>query len=129
MGPVTSQAWGDLLQRRWDQAQELRASLEVAIEQMRVARSLTSADDEHDPEGSMVSLDQARDSALLVQTEQTLVELGAARERWAAGRYGLCEGCGRPIPDARLQARPEARSCVPCAALRRPSPGRRPGPR
>ncbi len=96
---------------------------------MRVARSLTSADDEHDPEGSMVSLDQARDSALLAQTEHTLVELGAARERFAAGRYGVCEACGRPVPAERLQARPEARWCVPCAGVRQPSPGRRPGPR
>jgi DnaK suppressor protein len=120
---------GELLEQRLRQARQQRASLVAAIDQMRTARSLTSADDEHDPEGSTVSLDQARDSALLVRTEQTLAELVAARERLAAGRYGRCERCEEPIPDGRLRARPEARLCVACAALRPPSPGPRPGPR
>ncbi|SDS87588.1 RNA polymerase-binding transcription factor DksA [Friedmanniella luteola] len=128
-GPEADPSYAELLDDRLRQAAEQRASLLSAIEQMRVARSLTSADDEHDPEGSTVSLDQARDSALLVRTEQTLAELVAARDRLAAGRFGVCERCGRPIPEARLRARPEARLCVACAGLRPPSPGRRPGPR
>lgn len=88
----------------------------AAIDEMRVARSLTFADDEHDPEGSMVSLDQARDSALLVRTEQTLAELNAAQQRLESGMYGVCERCGEEIPTERLVARPEARLCVPCSA-------------
>lgn len=106
-----------------DRVAELQAqqrALSTAIADMRQARSLTVADDEHDPEGSMVSLDQARDAALLDRTERTLAELGAAQERLAAGRYGTCEGCGRAIPAERLQARPETRFCVVCAA----GPGR-----
>ena len=120
--------YDELLDARLCQAEQQRTALRVAIEEMRVARSLTSADDEHDPEGSTVSLDQARDSALLVRTEATLAELVAARERMAAGRFGRCERCGEAIPEARLRARPEARLCVRCAALRRPGPGPRPGP-
>jgi len=122
-------AYAALVDQRLRQAQEQRVSLVAAIEQMRISRSLTSADDEHDPQGSTVSLDQARDSALLVRTEQTLTDLLAARGRLAAGRFGRCERCGEPIPEARLRARPEARCCVPCAAVRPPSPGRRPGRR
>ena len=121
--------YAELLDQRLRQAEEQRTALLAAIDQMRTARSLTSADDEHDPEGSTVSLDQARDDALLVRTEQTLAELAAARDRLATGRYGVCERCGRPVPAARLLARPEARLCVPCAALRPPSPGRRSAPR
>jgi DnaK suppressor protein len=30
------------------------------------------------------------------------------------GRYGQCEGCGRPIPIARLQALPYTSCCVNC---------------
>ncbi|WP_204916502.1 TraR/DksA C4-type zinc finger protein [Microlunatus panaciterrae] len=82
---------------------------------MRNARSLTTADDEHDPEGSTVSLDQARDSALLAQAERSFSELSAARQRLAEGTYGRCERCGRDIPTARLIARPEARHCVSCS--------------
>lgn len=114
--PDDEPTYAELLDLRWRQAEEQRAALTAAIDQMRTARSLTTADDEHDPEGSTVSLDHARDDALLVGTEQTLAELAAARERLAAGRYGVCERCGEPIPEARLRARPEARSCVRCAA-------------
>lgn len=103
------------LAERVAQARAQRAALVAAIEQMRVARSLTFADDEHDPEGSMVSLDQARDAALLKRTEQTLTELAAAQQRLAAGAYGVCERCGRAIARERLLARPEARLCVPCS--------------
>jgi DnaK suppressor protein len=105
-----------LLGERVAQAEAQQAALTAAIEEMRLARSLTFADDEHDPEGSTVSLDQARDVALLVQTQRTLTELVAAQERLAAGGYGICERCGREIPTARLLARPEARLCVGCAA-------------
>ena len=31
--------------------------------------------------------------------------------------YGTCEACGRPIPFERLQAVPQARSCVACPRL------------
>ena len=33
----------------------------------------------------------------------------------ADGSYGTCEACGGPIPAARLEARPTARTCVGCA--------------
>ncbi len=108
--------FADLLAQRVAQAEAQRVELTGAIEQMRVARSLTFADDEHDPEGSTTSLDQARDTALLDRTERALGELRAAQERLASGAYGVCERCGKAIPVERLQARPEARRCVGCAA-------------
>ena len=74
------------------------------------------SDDEHDPEGSTASMDQVRDTALLRTVRRTLAELAAARERLAAGTYGVCKSCGRPIAPERLEARPEARTCVACAA-------------
>lgn len=98
------------------QTRAQQTALRDAIEEMRTARSLTVSDDEHDPEGSMVSLDQARDSALLERTDQTVAELTAAQDRLAAGTYGLCERCGEAIPADRLRARPEARFCVTCSA-------------
>jgi RNA polymerase-binding transcription factor DksA len=111
-----------LLEQRLARARAQQAALRTAIEDMRVARSLTVADDEHDPEGSTVSLDQARDAALLERTERSWSELVAAQNRLAAGTYGVCERCGCEIPTDRLLARPEARCCVPC--VRRAQPGR-----
>ena len=36
-----------------------------------------------------------------------------------AGTYGVCEECGRPIGEARLQAMPAARLCIEHASARR----------
>jgi DnaK suppressor protein len=40
--------------------------------------------------------------------------MDAAQTRLAGGTYGICEGCGMPIPLPRLRALPVARSCMPC---------------
>lgn len=99
-------------------AEAQRAALLAAIESTREARSLTFADDEHDPDGSTASLDQVRDTALLQRTEQLLVDLAIAEERLAAGRYETCERCGGRIASERLLARPETRICIGCAGSR-----------
>ena len=41
-------------------------------------------------------------------------DIGAADERVAAGRYGICIGCGRAIDYERLEAYPSAKRCLPC---------------
>jgi DnaK suppressor protein len=53
-------------------------------------------------------------SRLEGQEKHELDEIVAARARLAAGMYGACEGCHRPIPLARLRAMPAARYCVAC---------------
>ena len=116
--PDIETTYAAALSERVVQAEEQRAALTAAIEETRAARRLMFADDEHDPDGSTASLDQARDVALLEQTERTLSELAEARQRLASGTYGVCEICGQQIPTARMLARPETRSCVVCAGAR-----------
>lgn len=116
-----------VLDERIAQAQVQRSELARAIEEIRVARSLSLADDEHDPDGSTPSLDQARDVALYERLEQTLTELTEGQQRLASGPFGLCEACGQEIPTERLLARPGARLCVACAAA--PAARRRSGGR
>lgn len=53
-------------------------------------------------------------SRLEGQEKHTLDEIDAAQARLAAGTFGVCEGCGKPISLARLRALPTARSCVAC---------------
>jgi RNA polymerase-binding protein DksA len=57
-------------------------------------------------------------SAILSRLEgrekHELDEVDAAQARLAAGTYGTCEGCWRPIPLERLRALPTARHCVAC---------------
>jgi DnaK suppressor protein len=81
-----------------------------------VAASLDSnADDEHDPEGATIAFERSQVEALARQLEQQLADIDAAERRLADGTYGICERCGEAIPEARLEARPMARTCVGCA--------------
>jgi DnaK suppressor protein len=82
---------------------------------LRHDRADATADDEHDPEGSTLSGEWAQVDALRRGAEAERVEIQAARDRIAAGTFGVCENCGRPIGDARLEARPFARRCIACA--------------
>jgi DnaK suppressor protein len=50
-----------------------------------------------------------------VAERQALAEIEAALDRISAGRYGLCEQCGGPIPAALLAGEPQARYCATCA--------------
>jgi DnaK suppressor protein len=45
-----------------------------------------------------------------------LDEIDAAQRRLEAGVFGVCEGCHRAIPLARLRAVPTARRCAICQA-------------
>ncbi len=49
----------------------------------------------------------------LVQNErETIKEIDAALQRIADGTYGVCLGTHKPIPKARLRAKPWARYCI-----------------
>lgn len=43
-----------------------------------------------------------------------LEDVESALARIAAGTYGLCVDCGRPIPDERLEVRPQAARDIEC---------------
>jgi len=51
--------------------------------------------------------------------ERTLEDIRAALARVDAGTYGRCARCGGAIPEARLELRPFAATCVPCAGAGR----------
>ena len=53
---------------------------------------------------------------LRARQEQQLHEVRMALERMRDGNYGKCRACGQPIAIARLEAMPEAKTCVRCAA-------------
>ncbi|QMU96881.1 TraR/DksA family transcriptional regulator [Microbacterium esteraromaticum] len=78
-------------------------------------RQGSNDDDEHDPEGVTLSSEWSRLSALADAAADEVRQYDEALERWDAGAYGVCASCGRPIPEARLEVRPFARLCVPCA--------------
>ena len=44
--------------------------------------------------------------------EAELADIERALHRLKEGSYGVCEACGRKIPQTRLEAKPSARFCV-----------------
>lgn len=61
------------------------------------------------------ALSDRETSDLLVHLlDQNREQVERALERLHEGAYGICEGCGRRIPEARLQFQPAATRCVEC---------------
>ena len=79
-------------------------------------------------EGSDSPQDPADAGTTLSETDRTEAILAAAQSqrrlctdalvRIDRGDYGVCADCGSPIPEGRLDARPEAARCVGCQAKR-----------
>lgn len=92
------------------------ARLDADDAALRHDRAGTTADDEHDPEGSTLSGEWQRVDALRRARLDERAEVVAALGRVDAGTYGVCGVCGRPIPAGRLEVRPMATTCVACAA-------------
>ena len=82
------------------------------LESLFAASQDSNADDEHDPEGQTIAYERSQLSSLIDAAGAHLAELEAATARLESGSYGRCEVCGEPIPTARLEARPAARTCV-----------------
>jgi DnaK suppressor protein len=67
--------------------------------------------------GSDLSDTDRTQAMLTVATAQRRAVVDAVR-RVDEGTYGRCVDCGSPVPEGRLEARPEAARCVQCQAKR-----------
>jgi DnaK suppressor protein len=104
-----------LVKERVDSAERITA-LSGDLDRLIQSSEGANIDDEHDPEGATIAFERAQLAALLAASERRLVDLDAAIARLAAGTYGSCQTCGRPIPANRLAARPATPTCLACAA-------------
>lgn len=52
------------------------------------------------------------------ELEAMLRDVERALRKLEEGTYGICDRCGKLIPEVRLDARPWSVLCVDCAALR-----------
>ena len=106
-----------ILRRRYD---DLTAEYEVAVTENQKLRLVEIGDAAGDDQADSGSKTAERDAATsLLRTlldRRTQAEL--ALQRLDDGTYGYCEGCGNPIPVARLEVFPSATTCVSCKANR-----------
>jgi RNA polymerase-binding transcription factor DksA len=94
-----------------------RARLESLREKLRIRESETEELGELSSVDSPAELgtetfERELQVTTLTMVEDELREVDDALRRLADGTYGMCEVCGRPIEEARLQAKPAARFCV-----------------
>jgi DnaK suppressor protein len=102
--------------------QELREALETERDSLR--RQLAelghgSKGLDYDPnfaDSSQVTAERGENEALVTKLAEALNEVEHALLKFETDRYGICESCGREIAPARLEAKPEARLCIDCAA-------------
>ena len=104
--------------------QSLRTALEEERESLRsqLAELGYGAQLDYDPnfaDSSQVTAERGETEALVQNLVNGLHEVEHALEKFDSDRYGICEGCGKRIGEARLEARPEARLCIECAAAAR----------
>lgn len=74
----------------------------------------TSAHGLHQADAGSDAYDRDFALNLLSQEQDALFEIDEALKRITTGTYGVCEMSGKPIPKARLEARPFARFTVQC---------------
>ena len=75
--------------------------------------------DEGFADSGQVTAERGEVEALAVSLRDTLNDIEDALQKIDEGTYGVCEQCGGPIGEARLEAMPAARLCITCASARR----------
>ena len=81
-----------------------------------LARAIPPPEPAKGDEADMAAMHQAREQAQWLEKDQKqrLAEIDKVLARIAAGKYGVCDDCGKPIPPERLEAKPQATLCIEC---------------
>ena len=79
----------------------------------------SSTSDSGFADSGQVTAERGEIDALVGSLQETLSDIDNALTKIDTGTYGLCEQCGKPIGEPRLEAMPAARLCIACASARR----------
>ncbi len=103
--------------------QDARQQLEQMLRELDSASAILEAEgagdsselshvDQHPADTAGDSVDADNQNALLENSADQRAQVEAALARIDAGTFGTCVDCGQPIPEARLEVRPEAARCI-----------------
>lgn len=70
--------------------------------------------DQHQADTASEMFDKDREDAMFEVVASQRRQVLEALARIDDGSYGRCVDCGQPLPEERLEARPEAARCVSC---------------
>jgi RNA polymerase-binding transcription factor len=101
--------------------EEMRGEIDKSIMVLRGEQPAGRGDldSPQDPADAGATLSEAdRTEAILAAAQSQRRLVTDALVRIDNGVYGVCADCGSPIPEGRLDARPEAARCVGCQGKR-----------
>lgn len=113
--------WSALRQRIHRIQEEQRERIR-SLREGQLARNLAesvgelSSLDQHTSDLGNETMERSKDIGQIAHAEFILSACEEALARMAAGTYGICERCGRTIPEERLAALPYTSLCVDCSA-------------
>lgn len=98
-----------------------RKRLIEELEQQKASASSTDERREGSPFGkreeeATEALELEKRLVLEKRITEELTDIDHALHKFEEGTYGLCDNCGQKIDPARLEALPQASSCVKCKA-------------
>jgi DnaK suppressor protein len=68
-------------------------------------------------DGTTEAVDRLNRVGTARELSAMLEDVDRALRKIEEGTYGICDRCGRLIPEARLEARPWSNLCVDCASI------------
>jgi RNA polymerase-binding transcription factor DksA len=83
-----------------------------AMESQQASFAELSSIDQHPAEIATETFELEKEVTIQEMVEGQLAEVRDALRKLDEGAYGVCEACGRPIAEARLEAKPSARFCL-----------------
>ena len=96
----------------------LRVELNIEVQRLQEhiaeldAGERTHSYDENFADSGQVAAELGENQAMLNKMHDQLADAQRALAKMDEGTYGLCEVCGEPIADARLEAMPATRYCI-----------------
>ena len=98
--------------------EELRSDLDRSASTLVAEGAGTGSElssmDQHPADAATDLQDADRQGAALDAISDQRAQVEAALARLDEGTFGICVECGQPIPEERLEARPEAARCMAC---------------
>ena len=93
----------------------VRRKLEEERAQL-LSRSIPPPEAARGDEADLAAMAQAKEQLLWLANDQKqrLAQIDQALARIAAGKYGICDRCGKPIAPERMEAMPHATMCIEC---------------
>src|SRR5437588_13117744 len=95
-----------LLAKRRSRLEQIRDSARRLLGPPQDEQELATYD-QHPADLATDTIEREQHLSVIEMAEASLRDVERAEGRLEQGKYGICEVCGKPIPDERLRALPE----------------------